>query len=69
MTNSAGEWQPEPGWPSDEELLLRVVRGCWEAGRPRWAVVVDRFAVGSTLATALCIRFDLNPDEIGERHV
>lgn len=30
---------------------------------PRWAVVAYRFGVGSTVASALCREFGLDPDE------
>lgn len=32
-------------------------------GRPRWAIVTDVFAIGSTSARALCREFGLDPDE------
>ena len=31
---------------------------------PRWALVRDAFGTGSGVATALCRRFDLDPDEV-----
>ena len=58
---------------TDEELLRRVVtlsvhptdkRG---VSRPRWSVVADRFALGSTYAKQLCRRFGVDPDERMER--
>ena len=52
----------EPHWPSDEVLLSRAVRGVEPDGvRQRWALVRDRFAVGSTVAHALCVRFGVDP--------
>jgi hypothetical protein len=52
----------------DAVLLARSVRGCHGKGkkhkRPRWAYVADRFGLGSTFAAQLCVRFDLNPDEL-----
>lgn len=61
-------WVPEPHWPGDAEMLERAVRsvgdpGRGRGGRPRWAMVADRLAVGATLAMALCRRFGLDPDE------
>lgn len=49
---------------SDTELLVRAVRTCINTDRPLWAVVAERFAVGSGIARQLCRRFDLDPDEI-----
>jgi hypothetical protein len=50
--------------PSDADLVARAVRTCVNADRPLWAVVADRFAIGSTLARELCCRHGLDPDEI-----
>lgn len=49
----------------DNELLGRAVRSC-QRGRgraktPLWAVVSDRFALGSTFAIELCRRYGLDP--------
>lgn len=54
----------------DAELLRRAVRGCRShiksrrTKHPRWVHVSDVFALGSTFATQLCRRFDLDPDEL-----
>ncbi len=50
---------------SDEELLRRAVRGARPRfkGSPRWAAVMDTFALGSTYAQQLCRRFSVDPDE------
>lgn len=32
-------------------------------GSPRWAIVTDVFAIGSTSACALCREFGLDPEE------
>jgi len=53
----------------DDELLGRAVRNCAHAtkrpgaGRPRWSVVSDHFALGSTFSAQLCRRFGLDPEE------
>lgn len=55
-------------WPSDADMLGRAVRNAGVDGvRPRWSIVADRLAVGSSVATALCRRFGVNPDEIQKR--
>lgn len=33
-------------------------------GKERWVIVMEVFAVGSTVAHALCREFDLDPDEV-----
>ena len=51
---------------SDEELLRRAMtsaRGPRGLPVERWVAVKYTFAVGSTFARQLCLRFDLNPDE------
>jgi hypothetical protein len=53
----------------DSELLKRAVRNCRRPTRsrlgvPLWSVVGDRFALGSTFATELCRRFELDPSEM-----
>lgn len=50
----------------DADLLRRVVRSLVR-NRPRrkefaWAAVSEAFALGSTFATQLCRRFDIDPD-------
>lgn len=55
---------PEPRSGSDEsDLVERAVRNAKMPGSPRWAAVKRVFAVGSTRAHALCVRFGLDPDE------
>lgn len=56
-------WQPEPHWPNDEELLRRAVHGCIGKWRPRWAFVMQRLGIGSTMAQCLCRRFDVDPEQ------
>jgi hypothetical protein len=55
---------------SASELLVRVIRGCARpAGkarvgvRPRWSVVADMTALGSTYASQLCRWAGTDPDE------
>jgi hypothetical protein len=52
----------------DDELLRRAVRNCRLLGGrsrlPLWSVVARRFALGSTFASQLCLRFDLDPEEM-----
>jgi hypothetical protein len=58
-------------WPEnapiyeDGKLVERAVRNahCGRSRGVRWAHVVDAFAVGSTVAAALCRRFGLDPDD------
>ncbi len=49
----------------DERLVERAVRGARpRKGRvPRWSAVADAFALGSTYATQLCRRFNIDPDQ------
>jgi hypothetical protein len=53
---------------NDEELLRRAVQ-CGRLsqgsknGSLRWNVIMGRFALGSTYARALCIRFGFDPNE------
>lgn len=54
----------------DAELLQRVVRGARPRGRdkqPRWVVVMDLFALGSTYSHQLCRRFGMDPEELVKR--
>lgn len=55
----------ESHWPSDADLLERAVRGArsGRAKNPRWHHVANAMGVGSTVATSLCRRYGLNPDE------
>jgi hypothetical protein len=53
--------------PTDEELLRRAITNArphksWDK-QPRWAVVMELLAVGSTHAEQLCTRFGVDPDE------
>lgn len=62
--------EPTVACLSDEELLRRAVpkARCSFGGpgyaHPRWIGVRDTFALGSTFAAQLCIRFGLDPNEI-----
>jgi hypothetical protein len=52
----------------DEQLLKDAVR-CARARtsrgyNPRWVAVMETFALGSTYATTLCVRFGFDPDEM-----
>lgn len=50
-----------------EGLVRRAVRNARPRAigdsEPRWASVGDAFALGSTMATALCRHFELDPHE------
>lgn len=51
----------------EEDLIrraVRAVRGSRRNTLPRWALVRDAFGTGSGVATALCCRFNLDPDEV-----
>lgn len=51
---------------AERDLLRRVMRnmtGTSRQGTPRWVLVKETFAVGSTVANALCAEFELDPDE------
>lgn len=43
---------------------MRNVRGNRRNTRPRWSLVKDVFGNGSGVSTALCCRFNLDPDEV-----
>lgn len=53
---------------TDTDLVERAVRNA-HRGHPkgvRWGHVADTFAVGSTSATELCVRFGVDPcEEVG----
>lgn len=52
---------------TENELLgaaVRAVRGSRRNTLPRWALVRDAFCTGSGVGTALCRRFNLDPDEV-----
>jgi hypothetical protein len=57
----------------DAALLERAVRNGRGRGQkrgqryPRWSLVADTFALGSTYAIQLCRRFGLDPDELVTR--
>jgi len=56
-------------WINERDLIRNVLRNLQGPagntyGRPRWAIVTDVFAIGSTAAHALCREFDLEPDEL-----
>lgn len=56
----------------DNELLNRVLRSLQNRGRgreklPLWAIVGDKFALGSTYSFQLCRRFGLDPEQIVKR--
>ena len=53
-----------------DALLVRIVRGCARpagkarvGARPRWSVVADLTALGSTYASQLCRWAGTDPDE------
>ena len=51
---------------SDIELLRRAVRNARPTSRvpvQRWVLIRDIFAVGSTVARAMCIECGKDPDE------
>lgn len=54
---------------SERELIRRVLNNMQSTYRrrsqtiPRWACVVELFAVGSTVAKDLCVEFHLDPEE------
>ena len=52
---------------TEEELVGRAVRAVRGSSRryknPRWVLMKDAFGCGSGVATALCRRFNLDPDE------
>ncbi len=55
---------------SDEDLVRQAVRHARDRDKqkgerhPRWMAVMSIFAVGSGYARGLCMRFDLDPDEM-----
>lgn len=51
-----------------EDLVRRAATDAiWRRkNRPAWAVIKDRFGLGSTSATTLCVRLGLDP-ETGEQ--
>lgn len=54
----------------DNELVGRVVRNIKPSrGRrqERWVAVMDAFALGSTYAQQLCLKYGKDPDEMVKR--
>ena len=54
----------------DEELLKRAVKSArphYSARSPLWVAVMDTFALGSTFAHQLCLRFDESPERVVKR--
>lgn len=56
-------------WIKERDLIGNVMRNlCGPSGntygRPRWAVVMDVFALGSTSARQLCREFEMDPDHM-----
>lgn len=54
----------------DAELLSRAVfaarRDAMGRRAHRWVCVMDTFALGSTYAKQLCLRFGVDPDEVAK---
>ncbi len=53
--------------PSDDELVRRTVSNLKSKGRSkkqRWVLVMETFGLGSTYATFLCRRCNVDPDEL-----
>lgn len=52
----------------DRDLIRRVMRNLrprrGERNVMRWVLVKGAFGVGSTVACALCVEFDMDPDEV-----
>jgi hypothetical protein len=55
----------------DRELLARVLRYIARRGTGKreylWAIVAERFALGSTYSQQLCRRYAFDPDEVVRR--
>lgn len=57
----------------DERLLERAVKNCrarsYRKGQkhPRWVAVMETFGLGSGYSAQLCVRFDVDPDEVVRR--
>jgi hypothetical protein len=51
----------------DEDLVRRAVLSAVRNRRPKrtppWVAVMDAFGLGSTFATQLCRRFEVDPDK------
>lgn len=48
----------------DEELVRRAVLNARSKNNlPKWVAVMNTFGLGSTCATQLCRRFNVDPDE------
>lgn len=55
---------------TDQKLLANAMRAMMPRhyrSCPRWVAVMDTFATGSTLATALCVAHGYDPEEILKR--
>lgn len=52
----------------ERNLIGRVMRNLrprrGERNVMRWVLVYNAFGVGSTVARALCVEFDMDPDEV-----
>ena len=51
---------------NERDLIRRVMLNLRARNRfktARWVLVMKTFGVGSTVARALCLEFDMNPDE------
>jgi len=52
----------------DRQLIENVLRNMeclrGQRNKPRWVLVMDYFAVGSTVAHALCREFGFDPDGV-----
>lgn len=70
MTAQAGNRIPDVNDIPDNDLLGRAIRsvklrrGSRRPKVPRWTVVMDMFALGSTYSQQLCRRFGMDPDEL-----
>lgn len=68
--DTSGDARPRIVYETDEELLRRAVRGARPrrpGKHPRWVAVMDTFALGSTRAHMLCVRFGLDAEEMVKR--
>jgi hypothetical protein len=66
MSGDKGREGWDPHWPDDGRLLAGAVRNCLSRTKPLWSVVAETFAVGSTVAHAMCQRFGFEPDQVLE---
>jgi hypothetical protein len=69
MAPDGGDHRADVNDIPDNELVgrvvrhLRLVRGSRRPKVPRWSVVADLFALGSTYSAQLCRRYGMDPDE------